>query len=114
MKNRTFLILGSLMVAGAVAYGVYKHLQKRNKVLDVTNSTPETIYSNTATPDASATAPEFRFEKEAVVASVQERHNEAVDTIEESLNTIFNGDDVVSENDEILEKIGDGLDDLLK
>ena len=103
------------MLVGVVAYAVYKQRKDEARIISVREAETMELKPK-GHPDA-APAPDFRTEKETVVAVIQERHREAAETMEDSLHTIFNdsdSDDVVSENSEALERIGTGLDDILK
>lgn len=115
MKGPTLLVIGSLVFVGVVAYTVHKRKKDRARFA----STPEAVigHPNSDMPHNFASASDLRTGKETVVASIQERHREAAETLENSLNTIFNdsdSDDVVSDNSETLERIGNGFNDILK
>lgn len=124
MKGSTFLIIGGIVVAGVVAYEVYKHFYKpTNKkcekepvvkdVFRTAHDASESAFSETQT----ASADDLYKTRETVVHSVRERHSEAAKAMEESLNTIFSAsenDEIVTENSRALGETSNDLGDLLK
>lgn len=120
MKGSKILIIGGIVVAGVVAYELYKHYQSVKDTCDtplkdedyaspVQNDIPMVHSSEEPTSDAFET-------KETVVSSVKDRHCEAARVMEESLNTIFNNDEevIISENSKTLNQTNNDLNDLLK
>ena len=118
MKGSKFLIIGGIVVAGVVAYELYKHYHSEK---DTCRATPkDEDYISPMQKDSlvvhSSEEPVSET-KETVVASVRERHYEAARVMEESLNTIFkenNEEDIVSENSDALNQTNNDLNDLLK
>lgn len=124
MKGSTFLIIGGIIVAGAVVYEVYKNFQKQTKeehknesvVKDdfhIAHDTPKSAFSETHT----ASATNAYETRESVAQSVRERHREAAKAMKESLNTIFSDaehDEIGTENSQTLEETSNDLSDLLK
>lgn len=121
MKGNKILIVGGLVVAGVIAYELYKHYQSLKgsyevSTQDADNAIPK---QNDIPPvDSSAKPASDIYEtKDTVVGSVKERHYEAARVMEESLNTIFKENDedtIVSENSDTLCKTSGDLNDLLK
>jgi len=121
MKGSKILIIGGIVVAGVVAYELYKHYRS---VKDICETNPKDedyaspIQTDSPIVDSSEEPASDAFEtKEAVVASVKERHYEAARVMEESLNTIFkenNEEVIVSENSDALNQTSNDLNDLLK
>ena len=121
MKGSKFLIIGGIVVAGVVAYELYKHyrsakdtcntnLKNEDYISPMQKDGPVVHSSEEPVSDVFET-------KETVVASVKERHYEAARVMEESLNTIFkenNEEDIVSENSDALNQTNNDLNDLLK
>lgn len=121
MKGSKILFIGGLVVVGVVAYELYKHYHSAK---DTFNTSPkDEDYASPMQKDSSMV---YSFEepdsdtfetKEAVVASVKERHYEAARVMEESLNTIFkenSEEEIVSENSDALNQTSNDLNDLLK
>ena len=121
MKGSKFLIIGGIFVAGVVAYELYKHYHSEK---DTCRATPKDedyispMQQDSPVVHSSEEPVSDVFEtKETVVASVRERHYEAAQVMEESLNTIFkenNEEDIVSENSDALNQTNNDLNDLLK
>lgn len=121
MKGSKFLIIGGIVVAGVVAYELYKHYRSAK---DTCNANPKNedyispMQKDSPVVHSSEEPVSDVFEtKETVVASVKERHYEAARVMEESLNTIFkenNEEDIVSENSDALDQTNNDLNDLLK
>lgn len=121
MKCRILLIAGGIIVAGVVAYEVYRHRNNHNNEF-VTRSNPENSMSLTSkkipadkTPKDTTT--DIGVVREAVASSLRDRHREAAKVMQESLNTIFansEGENIVTENDEALAQTESDLCDLLK
>ena len=121
MKGTKFLIIGGIIVAGVVAYELYKHYHSAK---DTCRATPKDedyispMQKDSPVVHSSEEPVSDVFEtKETVVASVRERHYEAARVMEESLNTIFkenNEEDIVSENSDALNQTNNDLNDLLK
>ena len=88
MKGSAFLVVGGLVVVGAVE--------------NTTTTSPVVV-------DLDST-------KKEVISSMKVTRKEAAQAIEGSLNTIFNEaeEDLVTENTETLNKISSDLEDLLK
>lgn len=122
MKGSKFLIFGSLVVAGIIAYEIYKRYNsKKDDYHEIPLNTENTFDSNEITvlytDPHSPSVTGFNEIKESAINSVNKRHYEAAKSIEESLNTIFkeNEDEtIVTENSEILDQISNDLNDLLK
>ena len=92
MKCRTLLIAGGIIVAGVVAYEIYRHRNNHNEF--VKRSNPENSMSLTSkkisadkTPKDTTT--DIGVVREAVASSLRDRHREAAKVMQESLNTIF-------------------------
>lgn len=122
MKGRTFFIIGGILVAGMIAYEIYKHFSKpmgkiyREKLFPSNDTFAANDVPKSETGETHlSTADEVYETKATVVHSVRERHGEAARAMEESLNTIFKetDDGVVTENGELLETTSKELDDLL-
>lgn len=121
MKSNKILIIGGLVVAGVIAYELYKHYHSVKDTCEANTKDEDSIFSkqgDNPPVDSSATPTSDVFEtKETVVASVKERHYEAAKVMEESLNTIFKENDeetIVSENSDTLHQTSSDLNDLLK
>ena len=121
MKSSKILIVVGLVVAGVIAYEFYKHYRSLKDTHEADTQDEDNILSkrNTDLPVDSATKPasDIYETKNAVVASVKERHYEAAKVTEESLNTIFKEKDeehIVSENSDTLNQTRGALDELLK
>lgn len=120
MKGSKILIIGGIVVAGIVAYELYKHYHSAKDTYNT--PTKDEDYTSPVQKDSPVHSPEEPtsdvFEtKETVVASVKERHYEAAKAMEESLNTIFKDSDeeaIISENSDALNQTGNNLKDLLK
>ena len=115
MKGNRILIVGGLVVAGVIAYELYKHYKSLKGSYEVSTQDAD----NDIPPvDSSAKPASDIYEtKDTVVGSVKERHYEAARVMEESLNTIFKENDedtIVSENSDTLCKTSGDLNDLLK
>lgn len=121
MKGSKILIIGGLVVAGVVAYELYKHYRSvkdtcETKHKDVDYTSPMRKDSSTV-HSSEAPASDVFETKETVVDSVKERHFEAARVMEESLNTIFKENDeevIISENSDVLNQTSNDLNDLLK
>ena len=121
MKGSKILIIGGIVVAGVVAYELYKYYRSVKDICD-TNPKDEDyaspIQTDSPIVDSSEETASDAFEtKETVVASVKERHYEAARVMKESLNTIFkenNEEVIVSENSDALNQTSNDLNDLLK
>jgi len=121
MKGGKILIIGGLVVAGVIAYEIYKHYHSSKDSYEVSTSDVDsaTPRQNDNPPVDSSTKPasDIYETKDTVVTSVKERHYEAARVMEESLNTIFRENDeetIVSENSDTLSKTSSDLNDLLK
>lgn len=122
MKCRTFLIIGGVVVAGIVVYEVYKHLcNRKDECVDTKteseDSTPSVQEEFLSAEALKGSTTDIYETREAVVSTVKERHCEAAEVLQESLNTIFNEseiENIVTKNSDALEKTGSELDDLLK
>ena len=121
MKGSKFLIIGGIVVAGVVAYELYKHYHSAKDTCSATSKNEDYIspmQKDSPVVHSSEEPVSDVFEtKETVVASVKERHYEAARVMEESLNTIFkenNEEDIVSENSDALNQTNNDLNDLLK
>jgi hypothetical protein len=124
MKGRTFFIIGGILVAGVIAYEIYKHFSKpmgkiysEKRFPSDDTSAANDVPKSEAAGNHSSTADEVYKTKATatVVHSVRGRHVEAARAMEESLNTIFKetDDGVATENSELLETTSKELDDLL-
>lgn len=121
MKGSKILIIGGIVVAGVVAYELYKHYHSAK---DTYNTNPkDEDYTSPVQKDSpmvhssEESASDVFETKETVVASVKERHYEAAKVMEESLNAIFKDDDeevIISENSDALNQTSNDLNDLLK
>lgn len=119
MKSSAILFVGGLVVAGAVAYGVYRYINsQKNTVVkpphesDINSTEQRTENTTTSSPVVA----DLNSTKEEAVSSFKVTRKEAEKAIEESLNTIFSGttEDIVTENAETLNKISSDLEGLLK
>lgn len=121
MNGSKILMIGGIVVTGVVIHKLYKRYQSAKD----TDTTPTKDKEYTSpvqkdTPmDHSFAEPvsDVLETKETVVSSVKERHHEAAESMEESLNTIFKENDeeaTISENSETLEETSNALNDLLK
>lgn len=120
MKGRTFVIIGGVIVAGAIAYAIYKHVSNKYNEYGADTAPEETTPS---APDKypSCEAQEIDTDidevRETAASHIKERHNEAAKVMQDSLNTIFaaSGDIIAeTENSETLAKTESELEDLLK
>lgn len=119
MKSSTFLVIGGFVIAGAVAYGVYRYMESAKKTtveISRENDITKTEHQTEKAATDPLVADDLGTIKEATISSVKAMHKEAAQAIEESLNTIFNGaeEDLVTENTEILNKISSNIEDPLK
>lgn len=109
MKGSIALVIGGVVVVGIAAYVIYKQLQPTKEEPSQQSNTP-VCKKEPATSD-------YTQVKEDAASAIKDRHVEAAQVINESLQTIFNEKDienVETENGETLDKIDDALDDLLK
>ena len=109
MKGSIALVIGGVVVVGIAAYVIYKRLQPAKE--------EQSQQSNTPVRKEGPTTSDFTQVKEDAASAIKDRHVEAAQVINESLQTIFNEKDVENvktENSETLDKIDDDLDDLLK
>lgn len=122
MKGRAFFIIGGIVVAGVIAYEIYKHFSKpmdrgygKKPSPSEDSSAANDVPESESLKARSTTADEVYKAKAAIVHSVRERHGEAARVMEESLNTIFKetNDEVITENSELLGNTSKELDDLL-
>lgn len=113
MKKTAFIIIGGAVVAGVVAYGVYKFVQQRRE-----GSQPGDINltPNAAAGAAPETDPVISNNGDENLSEIRERHSEASQIIRESLETIFDEEqqEVKTEIEDTLDSIDTKLDDLLK
>lgn len=124
MKGSTFLIIGGIVVVGAVAYEVYKHFCKptneeckKEPVVKDDFHTAHNAFESDFFDTHTASAADVYETRETIVQSVRERHSEAAKAMEESLITIFSdseNDEIVTENSENLRETSSKLGDLLK
>ena len=109
MKGSIALVIGGAVVVGIAAYIIYKQLQSSKE--------EQPLQRNTPVSKEEPTTSDFTQVKEDAASAIKDRHVEAAQVINESLQTIFNEKDienVETENSETLDKIDDALDDLLK
>ena len=112
------MIVGGIIVVSVVAYGVYKHRSNcRNEFENKSGQHPTP--DNFAFDEVSkASATDVLGARETtVVSSLKERHSEAAKVMQESLNTIFfesEDETIVTDNTNVLEKMGSDLADLLE
>lgn len=119
MKGSAFLVVGGLVVVGAVAYGVYRYMASTKETTVKPSHESDIQKTEHQTEKATTTPPvvaDLDKTKEDVIASMKATRKEAAQAIEGSLNTIFNEaeEDLVTENTETLNKISSDLEDLLK
>lgn len=119
MKGSTFLVVGGLVVVGAVAYGVYRYMNSQKKTAVRPPRESDIKATERQTENTTTTSPivtDLNSTKEEVISSMKATRKEAAQAIEKSLNTIFNGaeENLVTENTETLSKISSDLEDLLK
>lgn len=122
MKGFKYLIVGGIIVAGVVAYEIYKHFHVSDDNNGVNEKSEKddsfVVKDNNIISEPYASSGEKVYEeREAVVSSVKERHSEAAKAMEDSLNTIFReigNEDIVTENSDALNKTSGDLEDLLK
>ena len=121
MKGSKILIVGGFIVAGVIAYEIYKnyHSSKDSYEVNASSTGCTTPKQNNDLPVATSATPasDINEVKDTVISSIKERHYEAAKAMEESLNTIFKEDDkeaIVSENSDTLNQTSSNLNDLLK
>ena len=113
MKSKKYILAGIIIGAGVLAYELYR-LHKAS-----VNTYEENNYleDDFVAAEFEATVSDFCEAKDEAVASVDERHNEALNIITESLGTIFEGADeeaLASDNTDVLNQMNDELNELLK
>lgn len=111
MKGSIVLVIGGVVVVGAAAYVIYKHLKSQ------TEDQAEKVTAPFPKDEPTVTSTDFSQVKEDAATTIKDRHSEAAQVINESLQTIFdreNAEEVITENSESLDKIDDDLDNLLK
>ena len=118
MKGNKFLIIGGLVVAGIIAYEIYKHYCSETNKQSLSPSEDEDDLSTElrSVPPTDSPVSDFCQKKETAIASVKGRHSEAGETIKESLNTIFeeNNAYIETENSKKLDDVSAELDELLQ
>ena len=111
MKGSIVLVIGGVVVVGAAAYVIYKRLKSQ------TEDQAEKVTAPIPKAESTVTSTDFSQVKEDAVTTIKDRHSEAAQVINESLQTIFNeenAEEVITKNNELLNKIDDDLDNLLK
>ena len=84
------------------------HLQSQTK--EPTKEFPD----KTVEDEVQAKVVDLAEVKEEVATSIRDRHSEAANFLNESMQTVFNDKKIIDENDIKLDKINDDLNDLLK
>ena len=115
MKASTFLIVGGAAIIGVVVYNKYKAIQSKKEDPDTKSCFLNKILDSDAF--SISINDDIIHIKAASTSAITERHLEAAQTIESSLQTIFDDsklDTIETENSKALEKIDADLDDLLK
>lgn len=115
MKGITILIIGSCVITGIVVYKIYKNINSSKNDLK-NNKVEKDSFNSTKDMDTQSLKDIYEIKK-STPSSIKNRHKEAAESIEKSLNTIFNkseNDDILTDNTEDLKKIDSDLNDLLK
>lgn len=86
-KSTIVLIAGGAVIAGAVAYGVYKYLQKKDDVIAQENSDKDPDISIAPeVPHTDDIVAEFEKTQQETVDSIRAHHKEAAEQLETTLN----------------------------
>ena len=108
-----FLIAGGIVLTGAAAYAIYKYLQSK----DTIESAKSSSIGQKTSLSSDNEVENVIVSKAAAVDAIKTRHEQAAETISDSLHTIFRDDkvlDIKTENSDSLDKIDTDLDELLK
>jgi len=116
MKGKVVIIVGGILVAGAVGYIVYKHL-KDSKKEKANNEAEAKEHNNPKAVDENnfSSNTDYSDVFGSAISSIKERHVTASQIIKESLENIFNDDDNGDVDiSEIFDKADNELNALLK
>lgn len=120
MKGSTILLIASgAVVAGVIAYGVYKYFQEEVSVVIDEPVVPDNSSDLSSASGTYSTAPdkaqtvvsEFEQVQKETVDSIREHHREAAQELENTLNEMAVD---CAEFDEKINQANDDLDELLK
>ena len=118
-KSAVLWIVGGVIVAGAVVYGIYRYFQDQEDSIGDSWNTPKTKQGGSVTPEIAYD--DTSWHKEAVshfeqtqldtVTSIRKHHKAAAQQLESTLNEMAED---TSEFKEKITKINDDLDALLQ
>ncbi|MBO7217807.1 MAG: hypothetical protein J6V50_03820 [Clostridia bacterium] len=112
--KKTLFILGAGVVAGAVAYAVWREKQKdENKNFERKKECAKPMMYNPPSKK-NGVEEEFLQTKNLAAINIAERHEQAAQIMQDTIDIICNKKDNSMDEIKELEQISNGLDDLLK